>query len=284
MNCPACGYYNPPTQQTCFHCSLPLPIPAGDALCAVHPEVKATGACSRCGTFGCGECLSARGGDWLCAPCLNRVGKLPWDERETLGLWRAWWRTSVLMISNPSQSLQTAEPDAPLGSSVLFALLSSTVGFAPTIVVYLLLLIPTLLFSGERFGTTNWVSGSALGVGVTVFYVVLLLGFQLGSLLFVAALDHVGLMLLGAQPRSYNVTVRASALSMGPYLVGLFPFCSIYVFPLWSVVLRIIANMHLHKTSAGKATAAVLLPLLVLCGGAVAVYLAVFALAMNFAR
>jgi hypothetical protein len=76
------------------------------------------------------------------------------------------------------------------------------------------------------------------------------------------------------------VTVRAHALSMGPYLLGLLPLCSLYVFPIWAIVLRIIANMHLHKTTAGKATAAVLLPMVLLCGGLLALYGALFALAM----
>lgn len=286
MNCPACGYYNPQGQQACFHCALVLPLPAGDAVCAVHPEVKATGACSRCGTFGCGACLSSRGNDWLCAGCLDRVSKLPWDERESLGLWRAWWRTSVLMISSPTQSLTTAEPDAPLGSSMLFALLSTAVGFGPTMVGYALMIVPMLIFgrAGRGVGDGNALLAAGTGVGVVLLYVVLLLGFQLGSVLFVAALEHLSLVLLGAKPKSYTVTVRAHALSMGPSLLGLLPFCSLYVFPIWSIVLRIIAHLHLHKTTAGKATAAVLIPFALLCGGVVAIYLAVFALAMNLSR
>lgn len=263
-----------------------LPLPAGDALCAAHPEVKATGACSRCGTFGCGNCLSSRGDDWLCSQCLGRVSKLPWDERSSLGLWRAWWRTSVLMISSPTQSLTTAEPDAPLGSSVLFSLLSTAVGFGPTMLGYALIIVPMLIFgrANRGVGDGNWLLAAGTGVGVVLIYVVVLLAVQLGSVLFISGLDHLGLMLMGARPKSYTVTVRAHALSMGPYLLGLLPFCSLYVFPLWSVVLRIIANMHLHKTTAGKATAAVLIPFLLLCGGIVAIYLAVFALAMSVSR
>lgn len=285
MNCPACGYYNPQGQQTCFHCALVLPLPAGDAVCAVHPDVKATGACSRCGTFGCGACLSSRGNDWLCAGCLDRVSRLPWDERGSLGLWRAWWRTSVLMISSPTQSLSTAEPDAPLGSSMLFALLSTAAGFGPTMVGYALMIVPMLIFSRTKSAFEgSWALGAGTVVGVMLFYGVLLLGFQLGSVLFVAALEHLSLMLLGAKPKSYTVTVRAHALTMGPYLLGLLPFCSLYVFPIWSIVLRIIAHLHLHKTTAGKATAAVLIPFALLCGGIVAIYLAVFALAMNLSR
>lgn len=281
MNCPACGYYNPPGQQSCFHCSLVLPLPAGDALCAAHPEVKATGACSRCGTFGCGACLAARGTDWLCPQCMSRAGKLPWDERESLGLWRAWWRTAVLMISSPVQTLGTAEPEAPLGSSILFAVLSTVVGFGPTMLSYLLVLLPVLAFGAKR-GSLG--EGAVVVPVVTLFYVVLIFAMQIGSVLFFAGLDHVGLMVLGARPRSYAVTVRAYALSMGPYLLGLLPFCSLYVFPLWSLVLRIIANMSLHQTTAGKASAAVLVPVFLLCGGLIAFYAAVFALAASFGR
>lgn len=283
MNCPACGYYNPQGQLACIHCALPLPIAAGDAQCAAHPEVKATGACSRCGTFGCGNCLSARGRDWLCANCLARVGVLPWEERDTLGMWRAWWRTSVLMISSPGV-LSTAEPEASLGSSMLFALLSTIAGYVPTLACVGVVMVPSMLL-----GSLGASGGKAALMGLTSIFVVLVYAviifvFQLGSVLFIAGLDHVGLLLVGAQPRSYTVTVRAHALSMGPFLVGILPICSIYVFPMWSVVLRVIANMHLHKTTAGKATAAVLLPMVLLCGGVFALYVAVVALAVGLSR
>ena len=46
-------------------------------------------------------------------------------------------------------------------------------------------------------------------------------------------------------------------------------------------MLRIIALMHLHKTTPGKASAAVLLPVLLLCGGFIGLYVAVIALAMS---
>ncbi len=256
-----------------------LPIKGRDD--AVESEQKATGACSRCGTFGCGNCLSARGNDWLCADCLGRVGQLPWDERESLGMWRAWWRTSVLIISSPGQALSTAEPDAPLGSSLLFVLLSTVVGYGPSMFGYLVALVPMLLLSAKKGSPAEGLWVVPLG---TLVWAVFLLALQVGLSLFLSALDHLGLMLLGARPKSYSVTVRAYALSMGPYLLGLLPLCSLYVFPLWSVVLRIIANMSLHKTTAGKATAAVLLPIFLLCGGLVAFYAAVFALAANIGR
>lgn len=257
---------------------------AGDALCAVHPDVKAIGACNRCGTFGCGTCLTQRGNDWLCSACLNRVQALPWDEREQLGLWRAWWRTSVQMISNPGQTLATAPPDASFGSSMLYAFLSSIVGFGPTFGLYLLVLGPILLIAGESAEKPMALAGGAMIYGIMVGYLFALLFMQSVGTLFSAGLDHLALMLLGANPKSFTVSLRASALSTGPYLVGLVPACSFYVFPLWSLVLRIFALKAFHQTTGGKATAAVLIPIVVLCGGVFMLYAAIIALAAAAGR
>jgi hypothetical protein len=62
------------------------------------------------------------------------------------------------------------------------------------------------------------------------------------------------------------------------------PICGFYVFPIWSLVLRILALMHLHKTTAGKATLAVLVPVIVFCGLIIAFYIAVVGLAVGLAK
>ena len=163
---------------------------------------------------------------------------------------------------------------------MLFVLLSSLAGYGPTMVAYSLAIVPVMLLSTPKeAGPAIWIT-PVVTLGMTT----MMLGFLLVGVLFVAALDHLALMLLGAQPKGFSVTVRASALSMGPYLVGLLPFCSLYVFPLWAIVLRVFANMHLHKTTAGKAVAAVLLPIALLCGGFFCLYASMIGLAMNFAR
>jgi hypothetical protein len=84
-----------------------------------------------------------------------------------------------------------------------------------------------------------------------------------------------------ARPRSFSVTLRAHALSTGVYLLGLMPFCSLYVFPVWALVLRVLANMHLHGIGAGRATAGVLLPVVTCCGGLGTMYGVALALALN---
>lgn len=180
----------------------------------------------------------------------------------------------MLVISSPSQALSTAEPDASLGSSMLFAFLASLAGLGPTMLLYVLILTPVMLL-GDRAepGPGPFI------LPAIVLWLVMILGFQMGGVLFTAAVDHLALMLLGEKPKNYTVSVRAYALSMGPYVLGLLPFCSVYVYPLWSLVLRILSIMHLHKTTAGKATAAVLVPMVLLCGGGMALFAVMFALA-----
>lgn len=286
MKCPACGYFNPAGAVACGHCTLPLPVIAAlDALCAVHPDLKAIGACSRCGTFGCGQCLQQSGADWLCEACRGRVVTLPWDERLTLGTWRAWWRTSVLMLSQPTKTCAAVQPEAPIGSSIWFATLSTLVGMGPTILVYAAIMVPMMMFGASSAAKNDLPKfAPALIPAFALLYVVFLLSMQVATVLVFAGIDHLALMLLGANPRSYAVSVRAYSLSMGCYVVGLVPVCGLYVFPIWAIVLRIIALAGLHKTTGGKAAAAVLLPIAVLCGGGIALYVAMIALAASQMR
>ena len=262
---------------------LPVPV-AAEAHCATHPEALAVGACSRCGTFGCATCLTQRGDEWFCPPCLERVGSLAWDDRETLGLWRAWWRTSLATMGSPTETFSRASPDGSYGSSVKFAALSSLTGLVPTMLVELM-----LVGAAAAFGFSQ--RKDAVGAGeIAVIVLLLPLGlvmgaaFQLALLFFFAALDHVGLMLVGAKPKSYQVTVRANALAMGPSLVGLIPFCSLYVVPLWSLGLRVVANAHLHRITVGRAAAGVLPPTVVFCGLGLTGYVAFIVLAGGLGR
>ncbi|MCC6332991.1 MAG: YIP1 family protein [Myxococcales bacterium] len=282
MYCQACGAYNPEGTSACLNCGVLLAaaVDPGGAKCRKHSETPAVGTCSRCGSFGCGVCLSQRGAAWWCDDCVERAGTLPWDERAALGTWRAWWRTCVLLISSPVQTLEAARPEGGLGGSVLFSVLATIAGYATTLGMMALVMVPSALMGAQRSSG----DGKAFAVImplVVVVYAVMIFGFQLASVLVLAGLDHLMLMLFGAQPRGYEVSVRANALAMAPALIGLVPICGIYVWPLWALVLRIIALAYLHKTTGGKAAAAVLVPAAVLCGLCGGAYALLFAAGMS---
>jgi hypothetical protein len=245
------------------------------ASCQHHPQTAAVAPCARCGTFFCAACLSAVDGTWQCASCVARGALLPWDERDSLGLWRAWWRTAMAMISQPVQTLARAQPDGSIGSSLGFALIAAIIGLGPTFALYGLVLIPMVALSagGEKGMAVPMLASSA----ITLFTLGGVFVAQVVGVIVLAGLDHLALLLLGGQSRGFSVSVRASALAMSPSVIGLIPVCGLYVVPVWALVLRILALRAFHQTSGGKATAAVLLPTVVLCGGFVALYALVLA-------
>lgn len=257
MNCPACGYYNPIGAQTCFHCSLALPTPAaGDARCAAHPELQATGACSRCGTFGCAQCLTQKQEQWLCPACLAREARLPWDDRQEIGAVKAWWRTSLRMLGSPIETLANAHRVDTVGGSLLFILFST---FAANITGGLL---GGRSFFGEV--TRDALVDGVLGVAsMTLFWFAQSLGVQFVLL----PISHVALRLTGTT-RSFATTCRAHALALAPDIVGLIPMCGGFIALFWSAGLRVLALKELHGVSTGRAVIAVLAPLGLL-GGAV---------------
>jgi hypothetical protein len=240
---------------------MPSAPPASGARCHTHPETPSAGTCTRCGTFGCGACLSETPAGVHCDRCLASVRRLPWDSRAEVGLFKAWALTAWAMVARPAQTLRDAGPEGSLGSSLLFAAIAVVVGNVPTLLFYGLVFL-----LGDTAPEVKAIENQPILVAGAMFYPLVLLGAQLGAVLFSSALDQVLLLVLGARPRSFSVTVRASALSMGPYVVGLVPVCGMYVVPLWALVLRIIGLSTLHQTTGGKASAAVLLPPVLCCG------------------
>jgi hypothetical protein len=276
--CQSCGVNNEAEAVTCRACGALLlaAVDPGAPKCRAHPDAPAVGTCGRCGSFGCGACLTPRGGASLCADCAARAALLPWDDRASLGLWRAWWRTSVRVMLNPVQTLEAARPNGALGDSLLFALLSTLVGFVPSFGLGFAAL-------GLGLAATSKLRGLEVGViaWVLAVYAVMIPVSQIVGVLIFALLDHLMLMLLGARPGSLSISVRANALALGPMLVGLVPGCGLYVFPLWCAVLRVLALKQLHRATAWQAILAVVVPIIALCGLGAVAYAGIVALVLS---
>ena len=278
-----------PEARFCGQCGSPV-LPgalAGAPACALHPNVRAEQPCARCGNFACRACLrAAPDGSSICVACESRAAalELPWDARHQRGTISSFVRTCAAIISHPAQTLDRARPEGSVGSSLYFSVLADTTTYLTTFLVYgavALAFLGTYLFGaqpGERTLTPLTSVGITAGAVVAVIAVFLISA--LGGTLLGTALDHLVLKLVGANPRSFEVTLRARALSAAPCLVGLIPFCGPYVVPVWALVLRVFAYRGLHRISTGKAVAGALavpgvLMFLALAGYVVALLLAV---------
>lgn len=289
FQCPHCQHEVVPGQRFCAACGTSLLIEAtpgqADPTCAVHPQMRGLGTCARCGAFACARCLrQGPSGETLCERCLKHVqdAPLPWDRREELGTLRAWWKTCVEVMLRPGPTFSVARTTGSMGSSLLFTLLCA---FSATVTTGLLYVV----IFGVFLNVIPTPQGSKNDPRAMLAFVVpAMLGFWLvvaplmGVALTVlsAAVDHAVLRLAGAT-RSFQVTLRANALSQAPALLGLIPFCGMQAAPLWTLVARAFAYRGMHQLKWGPAVAGTLVaPVLfvLLCGGG---YLVMFMAMMS---
>ena len=94
------------------------------------------------------------------------------------------------------------------------------------------------------------------------------------GLLLMAGIHHLCLMMVGGATRPFMVTFRVGCFAVAPALLGFVPFLGSFAGGIWGLVLLILGLAAGHTISAGKAAAAVLLPLAVCCAcGVVALVL-----------
>ncbi|MGV3624626.1 MAG: YIP1 family protein [Archangium sp.] len=164
------------------------------------------------------------------------------------------------MLGSPDKTLEHArQPDGAAGS-LLYACFSALVGSAPTWVFCfggsLLVTIASRVSVPDASRPSTAAAGFAVLTVMTVAFAFLSEGISL-------CVEHALLMLGGTRPR-FETTLRAHALSMSPYLLGLVPFCGALVCPLWAVALRVMAFQKMHGVGTGVAVLAASVPLVLL--------------------
>jgi hypothetical protein len=147
-------------------------------------------------------------------------------------------------------------------------------------ILFRLIAMPVLpAFLGRRFGALSGVGGAALTVRLIVAPFFIAIALFLG-----AAILHLCCMLVGALENSrsgFEGSLRAVCYSEVSSLASVIPVVGGLIAVVWWIVLAIQGVQSLHKTTSGKATAAVLIPVVVCCGGLVLIGLAVGAAVLS---
>jgi hypothetical protein len=196
---------------------------------------------------------------------------LPWDERQTKGLLNAFIETLKMVLSKPVAAFTAMKREGGLGEPLLYAVIGGTFGgvFAVT---YNFALRSFGSF-GDRHGAMEHLFG---GIG-WIFLLVLTPLFVAIGMFVASAILHVCLMIVGGAKQSFETTFRVVCFAEGsasPLLV--IPFCGGFIVGIWKIVLYCIGLARAHETDTGRAVIAVLLPLIVCCGGII------FLIAMMF--
>jgi hypothetical protein len=194
---------------------------------------------------------------------------LPWDDRQQRGILRAFFDTLVMVLTKPAEAFTAMKREGGLGEPLIYAIIGGSVGG----VIYFL--YNFLLSSAHMLGSHENPMIKMMGGGIRpLFFIILIplfiaIGTFIGSGIF-----HLCLMIVGGAKQPFETTFRVVCFASGsanPLLV--IPICGGLIGGIWKIVLYCIGFARAHETDTGRAVLAVVLPVVVCCGG-------VFVLAM----
>jgi hypothetical protein len=187
---------------------------------------------------------------------------LPWDRRQELGIFPAFFETLKLVLLNPSAAFSTMKPEGGLGEPLIYALIGGSIG------CFVYFLFSIFMSSFGIMSNRNALAGlTGLGIG-TVFVFLFIPIFVALGLFIGSAIIHLCLTLVGGARRSFEATFRVVCFSAGStYPLMIVPICGGVIAGIWCLVVECIGLARAHATTTGRAVLAVALPLIVCCGG-----------------
>ncbi len=171
--------------------------------------------------------------------------------------------------------------DNPLARPILFYLIVVIVAAFLSLIVTATLGVPEGF--EEALGTYDLgVEMSAGAVALLTFFVtpfLLLFGLLINSLVI-----HLFVALLIRERRTMGATTRVLCYAIAPYPIAVIPIIGPLISIIWITVLLILGLRDAHRTTTGRAAAAVLIPLAILTILVILYLVLVFALLLSVAE
>jgi hypothetical protein len=187
---------------------------------------------------------------------------LPWEHRETRPVFNAFADTLTMILTKPGVAFSVMRTEGGFGGPLLFAVIGGAIGAVVAFVLSLAFTsIGVLGRREDMFGSMIGMTASWMG------FIIRLVLIALAPFIF-GALVHVSLTLLGGAKKSFEATFRVIAFAQGATApLQLVPCCGGLIALVWNLVASSIGIARAHEIDTGRATLAVLLPLIVCCGG-----------------
>jgi hypothetical protein len=191
----------------------------------------------------------------------GRTG-LPWENRQNSSFFSALFDTIVLVLTRPQEAFTMMRREGGLLDPVLFMLIMGSVGAIVSVVT-------SMLMRGFGIGMGNTGLGDLIGGGVASLFSLIFIPVVVVVFLFIGAgIAHVCLMIVGGANQSFETTLRVFAFGSGSAnIFQLIPFCGSTIAGIYSIVVNCIGLAKAHETDTWRALVAILLPLVVCCGG-----------------
>jgi hypothetical protein len=190
---------------------------------------------------------------------------LPWEHREQMGFLKAYFDTVSMIFTKPGEAFAMMKTEGDMMGPLLFALIGGSAGLIVSLLFQIAL--HSIGFMADR-------QSAMFGLGVvgiwSIGYIILAPVLVIVFVFVGSGILHLCLMIVGGAKKSFETTFRVVCFSSGStYLLSMIPFCGGMIAGVWNIVLEIIGLARAHETDTGKAVLAVLLPIIVCCGGAI---------------
>ena len=184
---------------------------------------------------------------------------LPWENRDQLGWLNALIGTIGMVITRPGEAFTVMKREGGLGDALLFTIILGVAGLVASFGFAVVL--PSLGLGAGGMGDLLGLGASAAFIAFAP--VAMVLGIFIGG-----AIIHVCLMLLGGANRPFETTIRVLCYVGGSTNIFLLvPVCGSTITFIASLVLNCIGLARAHQTDTWRPVVAVILPIVVCCGG-----------------
>jgi hypothetical protein len=193
---------------------------------------------------------------------------LPWERRETLGFVSAFTQTVAMILTRPTEAFAVMRTEGGFGDPLLFGVIGGSIGAIVWILVSAAL--HSLGFAAalsQQNSVQSLLGASVSGIMLIVRIILTPLLIALGLFIW-SALVHLFLMMLGGANKTFETSFRALSFAYGATsLFAIIPCCGGFIALVWGLIADCIGLSRSHETDTGRAVMAVLLPLLICCGG-----------------
>ena len=193
---------------------------------------------------------------------------LPWEHRDTLGFFNAFVQTVSMILTRPVEAFTAMRTEGGLGDPLIFGVIGGSIGAIVWTLVNAAIHSLGLAATLSQHSSIDSMLGASVG-GAMIFIRIILTPIFIAIGLFIwTALVHVCLMMLGGATKSFEASFRALSYAYGATaLFCIVPCCGGIIALIWGLIADCIGISRTHETDMGRAAGAVLLPLVVCCGG-----------------
>ncbi len=184
---------------------------------------------------------------------------LAWERRFEIGLAAGVLGTIREVVFSPTAAFRAMRQEGGWAEPLAFAVLVGSV--AVWVAQGWDVVTSTLLAGMTGAQAQDIVAANIATIWLALFAPLLVCA----STFFGAAIVHGLLLLFGGAPKPYETTFRVVSYSWAVGVFNLVPICGVFLGSVWRIVVQIIGVREAQEVPPGRAAAAVLVPLLLLC-------------------